>query len=85
MTVSPNSQNYERILQDNLKSELEWLEEEFELLFKNKKELSKEEKLVGNKILDNVIDGIKLSNDEELLNLLAITLNKIETSYPEFF
>ena len=85
MTVSPNSQNYERILQDNLKSELEWLEEEFELLFKNKKELSKEEKLVGNKILDNVIDNIKMDNSEELLNLLAITLNKIESTYPEFF
>ncbi len=85
MTVSPNSQDYERILQDNLKSELEWLEEEFEIMFKNNKEKSKEEIMLGTKILDNVIDNIKTNNSEELLNLLAITLNKIESTYPEFF
>lgn len=85
MTISPNSQDYERILQDNLKSELEWLEEEFEIMFKNNKEKSKEEIMLGTKILDNVIDNIKTNNSEELLNLLAITLNKIESTYPEFF
>ncbi|TKJ24004.1 MAG: hypothetical protein CEE43_02230 [Promethearchaeota archaeon Loki_b32] len=85
MTVSPHPQDYERILQDNLKSELEWLVEEFELLFKNKKEKTKEVLMLGNKILDNIIDNIKTSNSEELINLLAITLNNNETSYPEFF
>ncbi|GAH49433.1 unnamed protein product [marine sediment metagenome] len=84
MTVSPN-QDFERILQDNLKSELDWLVDEFEMLFKNKKEVSKEEISLGNQILDNVIDNIKTNNNEELLNLLAITLNKIESTYPEFF
>ncbi|GAG75286.1 hypothetical protein ES703_86502 [subsurface metagenome] len=83
MTVSP--QDYERILQDNLKSELDWLVDEFEMLFKNKKEVSKEEISLGNQILDNVIDNIKTNNNEELLNLLAITLNKIEHDFPEFF
>lgn len=84
MTVSP--QYYERILQDNLKSELEWLEEEFEYLFKGKKEkYSQEDISLGNQILDNVIDAIKTNDNEDLLNLLAITLNKIEQSYPEFF
>jgi len=84
MTVSP--QDYERILQDNLKSELEWLEEEFEYLFKGKKEkYSQEDISLGNQILDNVIDDIKTNDNEDLLNLLAITLNKIEQSYPEFF
>jgi len=85
MTVSPHPQDYERILQDNLKSELDWLVDEFEMLFKNKKEVSKEEISLGNQILDNVIDNIKTNNNEELLNLLAITLNKIESTYPEFF
>jgi len=85
MTVSPHPQDYERILQDNLKSELDWLVDEFEILFKNKEEVSKEEISLGNQILDNVIDNIKTNNNEELLNLLAITLNKIEQSYPEFF
>ena len=84
MTVSP--QDYERILQDNLKSELEWLEEEFEYLFKGKKEkYSQEDISLGNQILDNVIDAIKTNDNEDLLNLLAITLNKIEHDLPEFF
>lgn len=84
MTISPH-QDFERILQDNLKAELEWLEEEFEMFFKNKKEVSKEDISLGNQILDNVIDSIKANNDEELLNLLAITLNKIEHDFPDFF
>ncbi len=84
MTVSP--QDYERILQDNLKSELEWLEEEFEYLFKGKKEkYSQEDISLCNQILDNVIDAIKTNDNEDLLNLLAITLNKIEHDFPEFF
>lgn len=86
MTVSPHPQDYERILQDNLKSELEWLEEEFEYLFKGKKEkYSQEDISLGNQILDNVIDAIKTNDNEDLLNLLAITLNKIEHDFPEFF
>ncbi|TET60169.1 MAG: hypothetical protein E3J52_04470 [Promethearchaeota archaeon] len=85
MTVSPHPQDYERILQDNLKSELDWLVDEFEMLFKNKKEVSKEEISLGNQILDNVIDNIKTNDNEDLLNLLAITLNKIEHDFPEFF
>ncbi|MEE9377611.1 MAG: hypothetical protein V3V33_06205 [Candidatus Lokiarchaeia archaeon] len=84
MTVSP--QDYEGVLQDSLKSELEWLEKEFEYLFKSKKgKYSQEDISLGNQILDNVINGIKTNNSEELLNLLAITLNKIESTYPEFF
>ncbi|MFX1345741.1 MAG: hypothetical protein ACFFBC_12635 [Promethearchaeota archaeon] len=80
--------DYEKILEDNLKDELEWLEQEFEFLFKQKrlkKTYTKEDISVGNQILDNVIDSIKLTESEELLNLLAMTLNKIEQTFPEFF
>ena len=35
--------------------------------------------------LDNVIDNIKSNDNEEVLNLLAITLNKIEQTYPRLF
>ncbi|UCD01967.1 MAG: hypothetical protein JSV23_02805 [Promethearchaeota archaeon] len=82
MTVTAD---YEKILQDNLKEDLDWLEKEFELLFKEKKKFTREDITLGNQILDNVIDGIKTNNSEELLNLLAITLNRIEQSYPDFF
>ena len=79
------NEDYDKVLQENLRDELEWLEEEFQLLFKNKKEKSKDDISLGNQILDNVINNIKTGNSEELLNLLAITLNKIESTYPEFF
>ncbi len=84
MTVSPN-QDYERILQDRLKEDLEWLEREFELLFRYKKIKTKDDITIGNKILDQIVDVIKSNNSEEALNLLAITLNRIEQTYPEFF
>ncbi|MFX1374812.1 MAG: hypothetical protein ACFFA0_03265 [Promethearchaeota archaeon] len=82
------SGDYEKILEDNLKNELEWLEQEFELLFKQKKLkhcYTKEDISIGNQILDNVIENIRNNNSEQLLNLLAITLNKIEHTFPEFF
>jgi len=81
--------DYEGLLEDNLKEELTWLEEEFNFLFKSKRnkqnKYTKYELSLGSKILDNVIDIINKNNSEELLNLLAITLNKIEHSYPPFF
>jgi hypothetical protein len=80
------SGDYEKILEDNLKSELDWLEQEFEYIFKPKKnKYTKEDLNMGSMILDNVIENIKTNNSEELLNLLAITLNKIEHMFPEFF
>ena len=82
MTVSGE---YEKILEDTLKDDLEWLEREFELLFRYKKIKSKADIAIGNQVLDQFIDNIRSNNNEEVLNLLAITLNKIEQSYPEFF
>lgn len=83
MTISP--QDYERILEDTLKEDLEWLEREFTLLFRYKKTKTKDDITLGNQILDQVIDNIKSNNSEEVLNLLAITLNRIEHEFPEFF
>ena len=79
------SGDYEKILEDNFKEELEWLEEELSILFKDKKNYSENDIIIGNSILDNVIDSIRSNDNEEVLNLLAITLNKIEQTYPLFF
>ena len=80
--------DYEKILEDNIKDELEWLEQEFSCLFKQKQLkhcYTKTDISIGNKILDNVIGNIKENNNEQLLNLLTITLNRLEQAYPEFF
>lgn len=82
------SGDYEKILEDNLKDELGWLLQEFEFLFKQKMLkncYTKDDISIGNQILDNVIDNIKTNKSEELINLLGITLNRIEKQFPEFF
>ncbi|MBY8989729.1 MAG: hypothetical protein KGD58_03160 [Candidatus Lokiarchaeota archaeon] len=80
--------DYEKLLEDNLKEELEWVVQEFQMLFKQKmlkQCYSKDDISLGNQILDNVIDNIKTNENEELLNLLGTTLNSIEKQFPEFF
>jgi len=80
--------DFDKILEDNLKNELEWLEKEFDILFRHKRIkhcYTKQDICIGNKILDNVIDLIKANENEDILNLLAVTLNKLERVYPELF
>ena len=82
------SGDYEKLMEDNIKDRLDWLEQEFELLFMQKKLrhcYTKEDILIGNQILEKIIENIHTSKNEELLNLLALTLNRIEQFYPEFF
>lgn len=82
------SGDYKKLLEDNLKKELEWLEEEFEMLFRQKKVMkcyTPDDIAIGNQILDNVIENLQNNNNTEALNMLALTLNKIEQIYPEFF
>ena len=77
--------DYEKVLEDSLRDDLLWLEREFILLFRYKKKKTKEDIAMGNQILDQFVDSIKSNNNEEVLNLLAITLNRIEHNFPEFF
>jgi len=80
------SGDYDKILEETLKRDLEWLEQEFEYLFRHKKEkVSKEDLTMGAIILDNVVANIKSNSNQDLLNLLAITLHKLEKSFPAFF
>jgi len=80
------SVDYDKILEETLKDELEWLEQEFELLFRNKRNnCSRKDITMATSILDNVIDNIKMNSNDQLLNLLAITLNKLEKTFPDFF
>jgi len=61
------------------------VEDEFKLLFKDKENYSKDDILLGNSILDKMLDNIKSQDNEDVLNMLAITLNRIEQTYPDFF
>ena len=78
--------DYEKLLENDLREELTWLEEELKILFNSKKDkCTKHDVSLGSKILDNVIENIKNNRSEALLNLLAITLNRIEQTYPFLF
>ena len=79
------SGNYNRILEDTIKEELVWLEQEFNYLFRNKKEVTENDIKMGNQILNNIIDNINISNNKDLLDFLTLTLDKIEQTYPQFF
>ncbi len=80
------SEDYDKILEDTLKDELEWLEQEFELLFRSKKSnCSRKDITMATNILDNVVDNIKMNSNKQLLNLLTIMLNRLEKTYPDFF
>ncbi|MCK4688650.1 MAG: hypothetical protein KAT66_11005 [Candidatus Lokiarchaeota archaeon] len=80
------NENYNRILEDTIKEELIWLEQEFNYLFRNKKEGFTENDIkMGNQILNNVIDNININHNENLLHFLTLTLDKIEQTYPQFF
>lgn len=80
------NENYNRILEDTIKEELIWLEQEFNYLFRNKKEGFTENDIkMGNQILNNVIDNININHNENLLHFLTLTLDKIKQTYPQFF
>jgi hypothetical protein len=80
------NRNYNRILEDTIKEELIWLEQEFNYLFRNKKEgFTKNDIKMGNQILNNIIDNINISDNKDLLNFLTLILDKLEQTYPQFF
>ncbi|MFW9829701.1 MAG: hypothetical protein ACFFEY_19160 [Candidatus Thorarchaeota archaeon] len=84
-TENDNESNFEKILEDSIKDDLAWVEREFELLFRYKKVKTKEDIEMGNKIISQIVDIVNSYTSEFALNLLTITLNRIEQSYPEFF
>jgi len=77
---------YHEILEENLKEELIWLIEEFQILFKFKLEnYSKKDKELANQILDYILDNTYAHESIQLYNLLFDAIEDIEKRYPELF
>ena len=80
------SLNYHEILEENLVVELEWLEEEFELLFQSKLDkYTKMDVKTANSILDYILENNYHYDNIQLLNLLNKVKENIENMYPDLF
>jgi len=80
------SLNYHEILEENLVVELEWLEEEFELLFQSKLDkYTKMDVKTANSILDYILENNYRYDNIQLLNLLNKVKENIENMYPDLF
>ena len=77
---------YHEILEEDLVLELEWLKEEFEILFESKIEKNaKINKKLANDILDYILENTDVYGNIELLNLLDKAIEFTEKMYPNLF
>lgn len=80
------SLKFHEILEENLVLELEWLKEEFEILFQAKLEkLTKMDVDTANRILDHFLENRYEYDNIVLLNLLDKVKEDIEKMYPDLF
>ncbi|MFX0144346.1 MAG: hypothetical protein ACFE9C_09725 [Candidatus Hodarchaeota archaeon] len=80
------SVKYHEILEEDLKEELIWLIEEFQVLFKSKLEnYSEKDKELANKILDYMLNNTYAYESIQLYNLLFDAIENIEKMYSGIF
>jgi len=76
----------EEIVEENLVVELEWLREEFEILFKSKiKKLTKKDHKIANDVLDYILENTYIDDNSKLYNLLDEFINNVKQLYPRLF
>jgi hypothetical protein len=76
------SLKYHEILEEDLVIELEWLKEEFEILFNSKIEEHTEiDKKIANDILDYILENTDVNGNVGLLDLFDKAIHKIEKQY----
>ncbi|MBY8990183.1 MAG: hypothetical protein KGD58_05475 [Candidatus Lokiarchaeota archaeon] len=80
------SVNYHEILEESLIEELEWLKEEFIILFKSKvQKYTNRDKSTANSILDYVMNNMYVNDSMILLTLFTEAIENIERMYPNLF
>ena len=80
------SLKYYEILEEDLVMELEWLKEEFEVLFNSKIEkLSEMDKKIAKDLLNYTLENTDVHDNFILLDVLEEATNIIEKSYPTLF
>ena len=80
------SVRYHEILEEFLEKELDWLKEEFEVLFQSKiKNYTEKDKKLANDILDYILENTYVYDNIVLINLLNEALETIEKQYVNLF
>ncbi len=80
------SVKYYEILEKNLREELEWLKEEFKILFNSKIEnYTEKDKRMANNILDYIIENVYIYDNIILQTLFTEAMENIEKMYPNLF
>ncbi|MFX1427073.1 MAG: hypothetical protein ACFFBE_11520 [Promethearchaeota archaeon] len=80
------SVKYHEILEEGLIEELEWLKEEFILLFKSKVEkYTERDRIIANDIMDYVMENMYVYDNMIFLTLFTETIESIEKMYPNLF
>ncbi|MFX1311641.1 MAG: hypothetical protein ACFFHD_03375 [Promethearchaeota archaeon] len=80
------SVKYNEILEENLREELEWLKEEFKILFNSKiKNYNEKDKKMANNILDYFIENVCVYDNMILQTLFTDVMETIEKMYPNLF
>jgi hypothetical protein len=78
--------DFDEILEENLVKELEWLRNEFEVLFEFKREKFSENDIkLAHKIIENFVNNINILDDNRLIELISEALKDLEQNYPELF
>ncbi|MBN1214054.1 MAG: hypothetical protein JXA99_01305 [Candidatus Lokiarchaeota archaeon] len=79
-------ENFRENLENSVKWDLKWLEEEFKILFKdNHLSNSTNVNLLAKRILEVFVDNLCIKNDQKILDLLDETIRKIDTDFPGVF
>ncbi|MFX0030961.1 MAG: hypothetical protein ACFE8B_17235 [Candidatus Hermodarchaeota archaeon] len=79
------SSKLDEILEEILITELEWLKDEFEFLFKSKKNnFTEKDRKIANDILDYFLENTYTGDNIILLNLMNEKLENIERVYSKF-
>ena len=77
--------NFDRLLIQTLEDLILWFEEEFDLIFQSKENLSDQDINLGILIIENFVEVLKANPDNRLLDLLVSSLSNIRRKYPDFF
>ena len=80
------SLKYHEIFEEDVVVEMEWIKEEFEILFKSKVEnYSQMDKKIANDLLNYIIENTDVHENITLNNIFGETTNNIEKAYPSLF